>query len=144
MNCASDLDCVMGYHCNDALTPPRCQKLYCGANGTPCSETANCIAGFVCFDGVCYMGCQIPAEWKYDEGCDACQQDKCCGKIVACANDAPCKAAFECVNACYGSTDAGTSDQCITNCLANTPPSSAALYEAQDACTAMHCSMQCM
>jgi hypothetical protein len=42
MTCVADTDCAMGCHCNDVYDPPLCQKLYCGANGSLCSEDANC------------------------------------------------------------------------------------------------------
>ena len=46
--CVADVDCPSGHHCNTALSPPKCQKLYCGKVGTRCSEAALCETGYEC------------------------------------------------------------------------------------------------
>ena len=58
--CVSDVPCVenedcaslAGYHCNHALTPPKCAKLYCEKNGGPCSGDDFCESGLCWTDGI--------------------------------------------------------------------------------------------
>jgi len=37
VNCADDSDCSGGERCNFGMTPPQCQKLYCGDEGSICA-----------------------------------------------------------------------------------------------------------
>ena len=53
--CLDTTDCPAGHRCNLALTPPTCQELYCGTEGTACSEDGLCVAGATCFEGACRL-----------------------------------------------------------------------------------------
>jgi hypothetical protein len=54
--CAAASDCAMGTRCNQGLSPPRCEKLYCGAEGTTCDDSLLCASGNTCLAGVCSSG----------------------------------------------------------------------------------------
>ncbi len=41
-------DCQMAERCNKTLSPPRCQRLYCGPTGTACDQDAICAQGDYC------------------------------------------------------------------------------------------------
>src|SRR5690348_9238996 len=50
--CAVDPDCQMAERCNHALTPPQCQKLYCGPAGSACDHKDElCQPGLYCAQG---------------------------------------------------------------------------------------------
>lgn len=53
--CQSDIDCVPlgGYRCNIALSPPECEKLYCGAEHSFCSTSEACEPPMHCFEDGC-------------------------------------------------------------------------------------------
>ncbi len=53
--CVDDSDCAStpGSRCNQAQSPPACQTLYCGSEGSACSDEAFCELGTSCRLGVC-------------------------------------------------------------------------------------------
>ncbi len=51
--CADARDCKMSERCNPALPTPHCQRLYCGATGTACSEDSVCVQGAACVGRTC-------------------------------------------------------------------------------------------
>ena len=55
---SSAKDCNMGERCNDTLSPPQCQKLFCGAAGTTCGgDGANDLCtSRLCNGGMCSGG----------------------------------------------------------------------------------------
>jgi hypothetical protein len=53
VNCVSDDDCEGGARCNDALSPPACFNLYCGASGDACNQDELCKEGLTCSGGAC-------------------------------------------------------------------------------------------
>jgi hypothetical protein len=70
-NCATDDDCASGAHCNMAISPPRCEKLYCDGVGAPCSESVTCKNGLAC-DGAESRCCSFEgAACNKDEDCCA-------------------------------------------------------------------------
>jgi hypothetical protein len=66
--CAGSSDCAMGTRCNQALTPPRCEKLYCGAEGSTCDNDLLCAQGTTCSAGICSSG-SLPGEPCNDTAC---------------------------------------------------------------------------
>src|SRR5262249_7413387 len=52
-NCVGSEDCPNGYHCNAGVSPPQCEKLYCGVESTACSEDAHCVVGLKCTGEIC-------------------------------------------------------------------------------------------
>jgi hypothetical protein len=55
--CATDDDCGGGERCNSKLTPPTCQVLYCGTNGTVCDDDELCSEGYTCLKMPEYSVC---------------------------------------------------------------------------------------
>ncbi len=53
-------DCQMAERCNTAVSPPRCQKLYCGATGTACDQDSICAQGVFCVSRKCVTGDMLP------------------------------------------------------------------------------------
>src|SRR5689334_2850158 len=53
VHCASTSDCAKGDHCNLATSPPTCEHLYCGPEGSLCSETVQCQQGLECWNSEC-------------------------------------------------------------------------------------------
>lgn len=51
--CVDTSDCPNGSRCNSRLSPPRCQQLFCGGEGTLCSEDGLCASGLGCLGEVC-------------------------------------------------------------------------------------------
>jgi hypothetical protein len=51
--CVDTTDCPNGSRCNLRLSPPRCQQLFCGGEGTLCSEDGLCSSGLGCLNDVC-------------------------------------------------------------------------------------------
>lgn len=62
--CASNSDCPDGHRCNKALSPPACEKLYCGGAFTFCSDDVFCQEGMSCYGEAC-------------SPCDLCGTTKC-------------------------------------------------------------------
>ena len=46
--CVYDSDCPDGHHCNDSIPVPQCEQLYCGPEGSLCSEDELCQPGLLC------------------------------------------------------------------------------------------------
>src|SRR5205823_5676641 len=53
VTCAADADCGMGERCNLEVAMPQCEKLYCGAIGTQCSQDEVCTKGLKCVAKAC-------------------------------------------------------------------------------------------
>jgi|GEM_PF-3036159 len=85
--CVDGTDCPNGTRCNTALDEPRCQVIYCGDLGTPCSEDGLCHYGLVCHSA--------------DEGRTCADA---AGEGVACADDGDCAAGL----ACFHDAGSGT------------------------------------
>jgi hypothetical protein len=58
--CVTDDDCEAGQHCNTALTPPACEKLYCGTSGSICDEDPLCSPGLFCIQKQCLASAPAP------------------------------------------------------------------------------------
>jgi hypothetical protein len=73
--CVNDSDCSSGSRCNNALTIPSCQTLYCAEVGTSCRDsyfcaTRSCASGR-CFDAATVppaLGITVPATVNWIEG----------------------------------------------------------------------------
>jgi len=74
--CMDSSDCDSGQHCNTALATPMCQVLYCGQDGSECSEDELC-AGRNCDDGICVEDACVPAC-----GTSECGMDPVCGTQI--------------------------------------------------------------
>lgn len=46
--CSEESSCPAESTCNFALTPPKCQRLYCAGEGATCSEDEHCTPGLGC------------------------------------------------------------------------------------------------
>jgi len=80
-NCVTSDDCDAGEHCNRALFPPKCQTLYCGSEGSPCSESALC-AGQFCLNDVCENNMiKIPGG-SFWMGCNEEFDDRCSSRAL--------------------------------------------------------------
>jgi hypothetical protein len=109
--CAIDPDCTMGERCNRQLSPPQCQRLYCGAQGTLCDgRNELCNTGLVCNSGQCSAGaascfpgrsCTLDTDCEMDQHCNMtlkqCQRLHCGFTGSACDNDNVCADEFVCV-----------------------------------------------
>ena len=75
-NCVDNSDCASGHRCNKALSPPSCQKLYCGVEGSACSEDGLCTSETRCKQGVCVAlhGVGGSCEYSFD-----CKEGLVCG-----------------------------------------------------------------
>lgn len=75
--CVVDSDCEAGQHCNTKLSPPECEKLYCGAQDSVCDEDAVCAPGLFCIYGKCVPSIPAPE-------CEAARAsfEKCGGDVV--------------------------------------------------------------
>ena len=89
---SSDKDCSMGQRCNTALSTPRCQAIYCGANGSVCGDDVgdaqNLCASKACVGGECAasdgFGCDVRGSFHlcYDEsGATATAMSACTGSM---------------------------------------------------------------
>lgn len=78
--CVIDADCPPGHHCNEAISPPTCQKLYCGGFGSACSEDGLCLSR-KCRDEQCVSDCsglECGPDPKYGETCGTCTNGRVC------------------------------------------------------------------
>lgn len=90
-NCGVDADCEMGSRCNHEVDPPQCEKLYCGAVGTLCSDESVCTQGLACDE-------TWESAWSLCcvAGGDPCaHDDDCCSTegVHATCQDGACKQA---------------------------------------------------
>ena len=75
--CVDTSDCAPGHRCNHTISPPSCQRLYCGQEGDPCDPgegDALCQEGLTCVGGeapTCERGCQPDCAGR-DCGPDGC------------------------------------------------------------------------
>ena len=110
--CVDSSDCDSGQHCNTALATPMCQVLYCGQDGSECSEDELC-TGRNCDDGICVC--------EPDCGGLECGQDPLCGTSCGTCDDGYTCEDGECVEgecepAC-GANECGLDPVCGTqNC----------------------------
>jgi hypothetical protein len=90
--------------------------------------------------GTCVITTGMPA-------CDVCINEKCLDECNACAGNADCKAAFDCVNAsCRG--DGGAVDmECALGCISNHPNGLnllVAFWKGQTpGCVSSNCATEC-
>ena len=111
--CMDSSDCDSGQHCNTALATPMCQVLYCGQDGSECSEDELC-AGRNCDDGICVEDACVPAC-----GTSECGMDPVCGtqSCGTCDDGHTCKSGKcvedACVPAC-GMSECGMDPVCGT------------------------------
>ena len=76
--CVDVGDCEAGHRCNHSVSPPSCQRIYCGQEGDACDPAhgdALCAEGLHCIDGdhpSCAAACQPACEDKEcgPDGCD--------------------------------------------------------------------------
>jgi len=80
IHCASNDDCPNGNRCNQAVRPPTCQKLYCGAFDSACSDDVFCVSQR-CYDEQCVSDCsnqECGPDPDYGESCGACSGGRVC------------------------------------------------------------------
>ena len=78
--------------------------------------------------------------------CDTCINEKCISECNACANNAECKAAFDCVlTSCFG--DGGVDMPCALNCVGAHPDGLSdlvAFWKGNDpGCVSSKCPTEC-
>jgi len=66
VKCVYDSDCPDGHHCNDSIPIPQCEELYCGQEGTLCSEDELCQPGLFCLA----LKCSQPPPCNCAAACD--------------------------------------------------------------------------
>ena len=124
--CVGNSDCDSGQHCNTALATPMCQVLYCGQDGSECSEDELC-AGRNCDDGICVEDACVPAC-----GTSECGMDPVCGtqSCGTCDDGHTCKSGKcvedACVPAC-GTSECGMDPVCGTQICGSCSPGSGCL-----------------
>ena len=118
--CVDASDCEAGHRCNHTISPPSCQRLYCGLEGEACDPAhgdALCVEGLHCIDGdapSCAAACQPACDDK-ECGPDGCEgscglHDGACARAEdVCLADGSC-----CTPACDG-LDCGD-DGCGGSC----------------------------
>lgn len=115
--CAYDSDCPQGTgnRCNTALEPPKCQLLYCGQIGSPCSDALQC-EQMTCTDNVCVQKPCEPNCQDLECGVDSeCLMDVCgtCGEGYKCESGA---CVIEVCEPDCSSRECGTEPVCGTSC----------------------------
>lgn len=78
--CVDVQDCENGFRCNTELSPPRCQKLYCGDFDTPCSDDFLCLSNRCKLDK-CTADCtslECGLDPAYGISCGKCQTGATC------------------------------------------------------------------
>jgi hypothetical protein len=126
-SCVDTTDCPSGSRCNLVLSPPRCQRLYCGGAGTACSESELCAPMHVCSEDTCQRcvdcgescvltqsdprhcgGCDMPV--RFDQLCEN-GQPTCAGPEAAECGD-------ECVSIATNPSHCGGCNQpCSATCV---------------------------
>lgn len=78
--CVDVQDCENGFRCNTKLSPPRCQKLYCGDFDTPCSDDFLCVSNRCKLDK-CTADCtglECGPDPAYGISCGKCESGATC------------------------------------------------------------------
>ena len=77
-SCIDDTDCPEGARCNQVLSPPTCQRLFCGGANTLCSDVGFCMEQHLCLESLCVPCTQCGVECvltdrdtRHCGGCDA-------------------------------------------------------------------------
>jgi len=113
----------MGSHCNTALSPPACEKLYCGDEDSLCDADALCQQGLHCKDGghgkVCnacnLCGNQCAVDFDNDPyDCGCCNNrvpagGVCRNGVPTCNNGVDCNG--KCSNLAYDPNNCGACGQ---------------------------------
>lgn len=84
--CAADTDCPGGYRCDTAASSKVCVKLYCLAQGQPCTDPVQCASG---------LTCETSTEISYGKPCAKFHQ--CVGPGTT-INGSPCACHADCTS----------------------------------------------
>lgn len=146
--CAGSEDCEKGERCNLALSPPKCQQLYCGTQGTICKSDVDedklCQQTLECRDHICSLPV-MPDMAKPPSG--SCSRNEDCETASKpyCGRDAngtrSCRAEpktpYGCNNValCFGECDSAS---CLINSNCGDNASDHARKLAQDAASCIY------
>lgn len=138
-NCVDTTDCPSGARCNTALSPPRCQTLFCGPAGSLCSEDGLCTQGLGCINEVCTACTDCDGECvslQTDRRhCGMCfntirPDEACVGGRAQCADAQETRCDGRCVNIQTSSSNCGA---CNVGCMEGSVCASGACVTVTDA-----------